>query len=194
MDKISYALGLSMGNNFLGTGIKEINIQQFTRGIETVLNGGTPEMSYDDAKKILNEYFQNLQANASSANKAAGQAFLEENGKREGVITTESGLQYEVLTAAIGQKPTPTNQVKVHYHGSLINGEVFDSSVQRGVPAEFGVTQVISGWVEGLQLMSKGSKYRFFIPSDLAYGDQGAGDAIAPGSALIFDVELIDIL
>lgn len=193
MDKISYALGLSMGNNFIGSGISELNIEQFVKGINAVLKGEKPEMSYDEAKETINEFFTNLQQKASAANLEVGQKFLEENKKKEGVVTTPSGLQYEVLTAAIGEKPTATSKVKCHYHGTLMNGEVFDSSVMRGQPAEFGVNQVIPGWVEGLQLMSKGAKFKFFIPSNLAYGDAGAGELIAPGSTLIFEVELIDI-
>ncbi|GAB1358746.1 FKBP-type peptidyl-prolyl cis-trans isomerase [Porphyromonadaceae bacterium] len=194
MKKISYALGLSMGNNFIGTGIKDLDVDAFASALKAVMNGDEPEMSYDEAKETVNGYFQELQTKAYGANAEAGKKFLEENKSNEGVVCTPSGLQYKVLNEAIGQKPTLTNRVKCHYHGTLIDGTVFDSSVQRGTPAEFGVNQVIAGWVEGLQLMSKGSKFRFFIPADLAYGDHGAGEVIAPGSALIFDVELIDIL
>ena len=153
-----------------------------------------PEISYQEAQTIINEFFQALQAKVSEAAKQAGTAFLAENAKREGVVTLESGLQYEVVTEGNGATPSAADQVKVHYHGSLIDGTVFDSSVQRGEPATFGVTQVISGWVEALQLMPVGSKWRLFIPSDLAYGAQGAGQHIAPYSTLVFEVELLEIV
>ncbi len=152
-----------------------------------------PEISYQEAQAIINEFFEELQKKASEGAIKAGQDFLNENAKRPEVITLESGLQYEIIKDANGPKPKASDKVTVHYHGTLIDGKVFDSSVQRGEPATFGVTQVISGWVEALQLMPVGSKWKLFIPSNLAYGAQGAGQAIGPHTTLIFEVELIGI-
>lgn len=159
--------------------------------------GKKPEIDLHEAQQLLNAFFGKLEEEAKAASaeaRKAGEDFLAENAKREGVTTLPSGLQYEIMTTAIGQKPVATDKVRVHYHGTLIDGTVFDSSVQRGEPAEFGVTQVIPGWVEALQLMPKGSKWKLFIPYNLAYGEQGAGGAIAPYSTLIFEVELLDIV
>ena len=153
-----------------------------------------PEIGYQEAQAIISEFFQALQAKVSEAAQQEGKAFLAENAQRAEVVTTASGLQYEVITAGAGSIPSASDSVKVHYHGSLIDGTVFDSSVNRGEPATFGVTQVISGWVEALQLMPVGSKWKLYIPSDLAYGAQGAGQSIAPHSTLIFEVELLDIV
>ena len=194
MDKISYALGLSIGNNFLSSGIKNLNVEDFMRGVNDVLSEGTPEISYDEAKQIINDYFVKLQAEQVKLNEEAGEEFLRINKEKAGVVTLPSGLQYEILKKGTGDKPKATDKVKCHYHGTLINGTVFDSSVQRGEPATFGVSQVIQGWVEALQLMEKGSKWRLFIPSDLAYGARGAGEIIGPNSTLIFEVELLDIV
>ena len=198
-DRISYALGLSMGNNFKASGIKAINVQDFADGVAAVYNGLAPRMSYDEAKKEIQEYFTKMQAEQEAAqaqmaevNAKAGRDFLEENGKRVEVKTTASGLQYEVLQEGSGKQPKAEDFVTVHYTGKLIDGTVFDSSVERGEPATFGVTQVIPGWVEALQLMKEGAKYRLFIPSHLAYGPQGAGP-IGPNQTLIFDVELIKV-
>ena len=194
MDKISYALGLSIGNNFVGSGIKSLNIEDFVRGISDVLSENTPEISYDEAKQIINDYFVKLQAEQVKLNKEAGEEFLRINKEKTGVVALPSGLQYEILKKGTGARPKATDKVKCHYHGTLINGTVFDSSVQRGEPATFGVSQVIQGWVEALQLMEKGSKWKLFIPSDLAYGARGAGEIIGPDSTLIFEVELLDIV
>lgn len=194
MDKISYALGLSMGQNFLNTGIKTLNIEDFTRAIQAVYANEKPEISYDEAKQVINTYFEKLQNEALEVNTKAGEAFLTENAKNEGVVTLPSGLQYEIIKEGTGEKPKATDRVKCHYHGTLIDGRVFDSSVSRGEPAEFGVNQVIPGWVEALQLMPKGSTWKLYIPSQLAYGQRGAGEMIAPNSTLIFEVELIDIV
>lgn len=198
-DRISYALGLSMGNNFKASGIKAINVQDFADGVAAVYNGLAPRMSYDEAKKEIQEYFTKMQAEQEAAqaqmaevNAKAGRDFLEENGKRVEVKTTASGLQYEVFQEGSGKQPKAEDFVTVHYTGKLIDGTVFDSSVERGEPATFGVTQVIPGWVEALQLMKEGAKYRLFIPSQLAYGPQGAGP-IGPNQTLIFDVELIKV-
>ncbi|MGM9827815.1 MAG: FKBP-type peptidyl-prolyl cis-trans isomerase [Muribaculaceae bacterium] len=198
-DRISYALGLSMGNNFKASGIKEINVQDFADGVAAVYSGLAPRMSYDEAKAEIQRFFGEMQkeqeeqaARMADVNAKAGREFLLENGKRVEVKTTESGLQYEVLTEGKGARPTASDKVTVHYTGKLIDGTVFDSSVERGEPATFGVTQVIPGWVEALQLMSEGAKYRLYIPSQLAYGPQGAGP-IGPNQTLIFDVELLKI-
>ena len=194
MDKISYALGLSIGNNFQNSGINNLQVEDFVKGLKDVLGGAEPEISYDEAKLVINDYFMNLQKERLELNKKAGEEFLNINKGKAGVVTLPSGLQYQVLQKGEGPKPTASDKVKCHYHGTLINGTVFDSSVQRGEPAVFGVSQVIPGWVEALQLMPVGSKWRLFIPSDLAYGEHGAGEAIEPNSALVFDVELLDIV
>lgn len=194
MDKVSYALGLSIGNNFQNSGIQNLQIEDFVKGLKDVLEEKNPEINYDEAKQVINEFFMQLQKEKLELNKKAGEEFLNINKGKAGVVTLPSGLQYQVLTKGTGAKPTANDKVKCHYHGTLINGTVFDSSVQRGEPAVFGVSQVIPGWVEALQLMEVGSKWRLFIPSDLAYGEHGAGDAIEPNSALVFDVELLDIV
>lgn len=202
LDRISYALGLSMANNFRASGISELNVQDFADGVAAVFYGATPKMTYDEAKAEIQNFFAELEKKQRAAaeeagkqNKEAGEAFLAENGKRVEVKTTPSGLQYEVLTEGDGPMPEATDQVEVHYTGKLIDGTVFDSSVDRGVPATFGVTQVIPGWVEALQLMKAGSKWRLFIPSNLAYGPNGApGSPIGPNSTLIFDVELLKVI
>ena len=194
MDKISYALGLIIGNNFFTSGVKNLIVEDFIKGINDVLSEKTPDISYDEAKEMVNDYFVKLQAEQVKLNKETGEEFLRINKEKSGVITLPSGLQYEVLNKGTGAKPKPTDKVKCHYHGTLINGTVFDSSVQRGEPATFGVSQVIQGWVEALQLMETGSKWRLFIPSELAYGKRGAGDTIGPDSTLIFEVELLDIV
>jgi len=194
MEKISYALGLSLGNNLLSSGIKQLYVAKLAKGIQDVLEQNQPEISYQEAQQVINEFFGALQAKANESIIAEGKSFLTENAKRDGVVTLASGLQYEVITSGSGVKPKASDTVKVHYHGTLIDGNVFDSSVSRGEPATFGVTQVISGWVEALQLMPVGSKWKLFIPSELAYGAQGAGQAIAPHSTLIFEVELLEII
>lgn len=192
LDRISYALGLSMGNNFRASGIQQLNVQDFADGVAAVFYGSEPKMTYDEAKAEIQKYFGELEAKQQA--EAAGKQYLEENGKRVEVKTTPSGLQYEVLVEGDGPMPKSTDRVEVHYTGKLIDGTVFDSSVDRGVPATFGVTQVIPGWVEALQLMKAGSKWRLFIPSQLAYGPQGAGGVIGPNATLIFDVELLRVL
>lgn len=200
-DSLSYALGLSMGNNFRASGIEKINVQDFADGVAAVFYGTQPKMSYDEAKAEIQKYFTELEAKQQKAaaamaevNEKAGNEFLAENAKRAEVKTTESGLQYEILKEGDGAKPAATDQVVVHYTGKLIDGTVFDSSEERGVPATFGVTQVIPGWVEALQLMPVGSTWRLFIPSALAYGPQGAGGVIGPNQTLIFDVSLLEIV
>ena len=193
MEKLSYALGLIIGNNLKGMNIEGLLTTEFTRAVEQVLNGEKTEMTEVQAQGLVQEFLREQQEAAGQAAREAGENFLAENAKREGVKVTETGLQYEVLTPALGIKPTPTDTVTCHYEGRLIDGTVFDSSYRRGEPASFPLQGVIRGWTEGLQLMSIGSKFRFFIPFDLAYGAQGAGGSIPPYAALVFDVELLGI-
>ncbi len=200
LERISYALGLSMGNNFRSSGIKELDIKEFADGVAAVFAGSELKMSYDEAKEEIRKFFtaleekQKEEANkVAEMNAAAGKAFLDENAKREEIIVTNSGLQYEILQEGNGAQPTAADSVTVHYTGKCLDGTVFDSSVERGTPATFGVTQVIAGWVEALQLMKEGDKWRLYIPSDLAYGLNGAGGVIGPNATLIFDVELIKV-
>lgn len=194
MDKISYALGVSLGNNLKNSGFDGLDYQKLSDGIKHVIQNEKLEMSIQEAQTIINDYFQQLQEKAFEQNIQEGKTFLVENAKRAEVKTTASGLQYEIIKEGNGQTPAASDRVKVHYHGTLINGNVFDSSVSRGEPATFGVTQVIQGWVEALQLMPVGSKWKLYIPSELAYGAQGAGQSIAPHTTLIFEVELLDIV
>ena len=193
MDKISYALGLSMGQNLMSSGVESLNYQDLAAGIEDVLTKQQPKISYQEAQQVLNQFFQELEAKVAGAAKAEGEKFLAENAKREGVKVTASGLQYEILEPSLGQKPKATDTVRVHYEGTLIDGTVFDSSYRRGESITFPLNGVIAGWTEGLQLMSIGSKYKFFIPYQLAYGERGAGASIPPYAALIFTVELLGI-
>ena len=193
MDKISYAIGLSMGQNLLGSGVTSLEYADLAAGIKDVLEKNQPQISYQEAQQVLGQFFSELEAKIAGEAKAAGEAFLAENAKREGVKVTESGLQYEVLEATIGQKPKATDKVRVHYEGTLIDGTVFDSSYKRGESITFGLNQVIKGWTEGLQLMSIGSKYKLYLPYQLAYGERGAGANIPPYAALIFTVELLGI-
>lgn len=194
MEKVSYALGLSLGNNLLGSGVNALDYAELAQGIQDVMEQKKPKMSYEEAQAVINDFFQTLQAKVGGQAQSEGIAFLEENSKRAEVVTLASGLQYEIMSEGTGAIPKSSDNVKVHYHGTLIDGKVFDSSVNRGEPATFGVTQVISGWVEALQLMPVGSKWKLYIPSELAYGAQGAGQAIAPHTALVFEVELLDIV
>lgn len=193
MDKISYAIGLSMGQNLLGSGVTSLEYADLAAGIKDVLEKNQPQISYQEAQQVLGKFFSELEAKIAGEAKAAGEAFLAENAKREGVKVTDSGLQYEVLEATIGQKPKATDKVRVHYEGTLIDGTVFDSSYKRGESITFGLNQVIKGWTEGLQLMSIGSKYKLYLPYQLAYGERGAGANIPPYAALIFTVELLGI-
>lgn len=200
IDRISYALGLSMGNNFRSSGIDKLNFEDFAAGVKAVFTGETPAMTYDEAKEEIRKFFTEMEerqkaqaAEMGKINAEAGKAYLEENGKRPEIKTTPSGLQYEVIEEGNGDSPLATDQVEVHYTGRLIDGTVFDSSVDRGMPATFGVTQVIPGWVEALQMMKPGAKWRLHIPANLAYGAQGAGP-IGPNSTLIFDVELLRVI
>ena len=202
MDKLSYALGLGIGQQLKQMGLKDVlKIEDFSQSIIDVLADADLKVSHAEGQKIVNDFFQKLEdvkraeaAEAGKAAKADGEKFLAENAKKAGVITTASGLQYEVLTEGTGKKPKATDKVRCHYEGRLIDGTVFDSSYQRNEPADFGLQQVIAGWTEGVQLMAEGAKYRFYIPYMLAYGEGGAGALIPPFSALIFDVELIKVL
>lgn len=171
-----------------------MNVEDFIKGINDVLKGEKLEMTHAEAQKVVNEHFKQLAEEAYAQNKASGEAFLAENAKKEGVVTLPSGLQYEVITEGSGKQPSATDRVQCHYEGTLIDGTVFDSSIKRGEPAVFGVNQVIRGWVEALQLMKEGAKWRLYIPYDMAYGEHGAGEMIPPYSALVFEVELIKVL
>ena len=194
MDKISYSLGLSIGQQFQSLGIKELVTDDFVAAVSDVLSGRDPQVSYTEAKALINDYFTRLQSERFENNKAAGAEYLLINGHRDDVVTLESGLQYQVLKKGDGPRPKATDTVKCHYHGTLINGTVFDSSVDRGEPASFPVGGVIKGWQEILPMMPVGSKWRVVIPYDLAYGERGAGQMIEPFSTLIFDIELLGIL
>ena len=198
-EQISYIIGRDLARNFSQQGL-ELDIDVLAASLKEALAGQPSRLTQEQmeaAMRKLQEQFEENEPqqdnNVSSNNKAEGEAFLAENKNKPGVTTLPSGLQYEVLTEGTGKKPTPRSSVTTHYHGTLINGNVFDSSYQRGQPATFGVNQVIAGWTEALQLMPEGSKWRLYIPSDLAYGKRGAGRDIGPDSALIFDVELLKV-
>ena len=198
MDKFSYALGLGIGQQLKQMGLKgTLVINDFAASITDVLEGNDLKVSHQEGQKIVNAFFQELEQKQNAAKAAAGKVakeegskFLAENAKKDGIIVTKSGLQYEVLTEGTGKKPT----VRCHYEGRLLDGTVFDSSYKRNAPADFGLQQVIAGWTEGVQLMAEGAKYRFYIPYMLAYGEGGAGASIPPFATLIFDVELIKVL
>lgn len=194
MKNISYALGMTMAVNFLKSGIKDLDVDAFAKAMKSVYKKEATELSADEAREIIDSYFNKMQAEADSVNKQAGADYLEKNKKREGVHTTASGLQYEILQEGKGDKPKATDTVRCHYEGRLLDGRVFDSSYQRNKPADFPVNQVIPGWVEALQLMPVGSKWRLHIPSDLAYGAQQVNELIGPNSTLVFDVELMQIV
>ena len=201
MDKVSYALGLGIGQQLAQMGATDLNVDDFAQSIKDVLAGRELKVSHREAQQIVQDYFAKkeevLNAERNAKGKAAkeeGEKYLALNAKKEGVVTLPSGLQYQVLREGNGKKPSAKDSVKCHYEGFLIDGTVFDSSVQRGEPAVFGLQQVIAGWTEGLQLMQEGAKYRFFIPYRLAYGEGGAGGMIPPYAALIFDVELIEVV
>jgi len=199
MDKVSYALGIGIGRQLSQMGAADLNIDDFAQAIKDVIAG---ELKFGDAEaqQIVQEFFakqeEKQKAEAAEKGKAAkqdGEKFLAENGKKEGVITTASGLQYQVLREGNGQSPKATDTVECHYEGTLIDGTKFDSSYDRGQTATFPLNQVIAGWTEGLQLMKEGGKYRFFIPYELGYGERGAGASIPPFSTLVFDVELVSV-
>jgi len=193
MDKISYALGMNIAQSLKVSGLEKIVYDDFLNGLKTVFEKNVPVMDMDQANLLLQEHFKAIQEIKQQESRQQGLKFLSENGKRKEVVTLPSGLQYEVIKEGNGANPGATDRVKCHYHGTLIDGTVFDSSVQRGEPAVFPVDGVIKGWVEALQLMQEGSKWRLFVPSELAYGSQGAGGVIGPDATLIFEVELLKI-
>ena len=200
MDKVSSALGLGIGRQLAQMGANDLSIEDFAAAIKDVIAGNELKVSNREAQTIVQEYFRKKEEklNAERAEKgkvakAEGEKYLAENAKKEGVTVLPSGLQYMVLKEGNGNKPKATDTVKCHYEGFLIDGTVFDSSVERGEPAEFALNQVIAGWTEGLQLMQEGAKYRFFIPYILGYGEGGAGASIPPFATLIFDVELLEV-
>jgi FKBP-type peptidyl-prolyl cis-trans isomerase FklB len=200
MDNVSYALGLGIGSQLKSMGAESLNIDDFAQAIKDVLNDSELKISMADSQKIVQKFFQEQEAKQRAAMaetgkklKAEGEAYLAENAKKDGIITTASGLQYTVLKEGTGKSPKATDTVVCHYEGFLTNGTVFDSSIQRGEPAAFPLNGVIAGWTEGLQLMKEGGKNRFFIPYHLAYGEAGAAGSIPPYAALIFDVELIEV-
>ncbi|AUD04708.1 peptidylprolyl isomerase [Spirosoma pollinicola] len=200
-DSVSYSIGLFMAQNLKQQGISDLNNALLMRGLNDALSGQATQLTQTQAGQVMNSYMQKQMAvrnaegiKASAENKKIGDAFLTENKAKSGVVTTKSGLQYSIEKEGTGAKPAATDRVKVHYTGKTLDGKVFDSSVERGQPAEFGVNEVIKGWTEALQLMPIGSKWKLYIPADLAYGDRGAGADIKPGSTLVFDVELLDIV
>ena len=198
VESARYALGVSTGASYKET-LKtlpgeEIDVDNVIAGFVQAIKGDSLKMTPEAAQRYLNNYFMEAQTREANENKEAGEKFLAENKTKDGVFTTESGLQYQVITEGTGAKPTATDRVKVHYTGTLLDGTKFDSSLDRGEPTVFGVNQVIKGWTEGLQLMPVGSKYIFWIPSELAYGRQGAGRDIKPNSVLKFEVELLEIV
>lgn len=201
MDKVSYALGLGIGRQLTDMGAKDLNIDDFAQAIKDVLVGGEVKLDDAEAQTIVSKFFEEQEKKQRAAaaerfaeNKVKGEAYLKANADKEGVVTLPSGLQYQILKAGNGKQPKATDRVRCHYEGMLIDGTIFDSSFKRNEPAVFGLNQVIKGWTEGVQLMSEGAKYRFFIPYELGYGERGAGRSIPPFSALIFDVELLEVL
>lgn len=194
MDKLSYAWGMAMGQQLKGMGVEKLEFNSYVAALKAVYGEGKPEMEPEEAQKLINEYLQQLQEKMTAAVREQSKKFFDENRAKEGVKETASGLQYIVEKEGKGITPTATDEVTVHYTGRLLDGTVFDSSVNRGEPATFPLNRVIPGWTEGVQLMKEGAKYRFFIPSDLAYGPQGIPNAIPPHSTLIFDVELIKVI
>lgn len=201
MDKLSYALGMSIAHNMLQSGVKELNFDDFRAGLEACFKGEEPAVPFEEAGEVLNTYFSKLEAEQRAAQAAASESFKKEgaeflaaNKTNEGVVELPSGLQYKVIKEGNGKKPSATSQVKCHYEGSFISGDVFDSSYRRNEPAVFGLNQVIPGWTEGLQLMSEGSEWMLYLPYNLAYSENGAPGAIPPYATLIFKVELIEVL
>lgn len=201
MDKVSYALGLGIGRQLSQMGADSLNIDDFAQAIKDILAGKEPAVSDAEAQTLVKDFFEKQEAKQRAAaaekfkdTKEKGEKYLAENAKKEGVVTLPSGLQYQVIKEGNGRKPKATDKVKCHYEGMLIDGTLFDSSIQRGEPATFPLNGVIAGWTEGLQLMQEGAKYRFFIPYQLGYGEQGAGSSIPPFAALVFDVELIEVI
>ena len=201
MDKVSYALGLGIGRQLSQMGADNLDIDDFAKAIKDILAGKKPEIDDAEAQTLVKDFFEKQEAKQRAAaaekfkeTKEKGEAYLAENAKKEGVVTLPSGLQYQVIKEGNGRRPKATDKVKCHYEGMLVDGSLFDSSIQRGEPATFPLNGVIKGWTEGLQLMQEGAKYRFFIPYHLGYGENGAGASIPPFAALVFDVELIEVV
>ena len=194
MENLSYALGMVIGHNLKGMGVKNLNATQFAQAVTDVLEGHATLLDDGEAQRTVSEFLQRQQAEAGKAVREEGERYLAENAQKEGVTVLPSGLQYVVLAEGKGSKPKATDRVKCHYEGTLTNGQVFDSSYRRGEPAVFPLNGVIAGWTEGVQLMAEGAKFRFFIPYSLAYGERGAGQSIPPYAALVFDVELIEVV
>ncbi|KOH45789.1 FKBP-type peptidyl-prolyl cis-trans isomerase [Sunxiuqinia dokdonensis] len=197
-DSASYAIGVLVGDQnkqqLESSGAKDFNMEVLVTAFEKQLNGEETKMTIEDARTYIQSYFQKMAEAEGVNNRTEGEAFLASNKEKDGIVVTESGLQYEILEVGDGPKPTADQQVKVHYTGTLLDGTVFDSSVERGEPATFGVSQVIPGWTEALQLMPEGSKWKVYIPGDLAYGERGAGADIGPNATLIFEVELLEVI
>ncbi|MEJ8768041.1 FKBP-type peptidyl-prolyl cis-trans isomerase [Prevotella sp. HCN-7019] len=201
MDKVSYALGLGIGRQLSQMGADNLDIDDFAKAIKDILSGNEPAVGDAEAQTLVKDFFEKQEAKQRAAaaekfkdTKEKGEKYLAENAKKEGVVTLPSGLQYQIIKEGNGRKPKATDKVKCHYEGMLIDGTLFDSSIQRGEPATFPLNGVIAGWTEGLQLMQEGAKYRFFIPYNLGYGEHGAGASIPPFAALVFDVELIEVI
>lgn len=194
MEKLSYALGMVIGHNLKGMGVNNLNAADFAAAVSDVITNQTAKLDDAEAQQLVNNFLQKQQEAAGKAVREDGERFLAENAKKEGVTVLPSGLQYTVIKEGTGANPVATDRVKCHYEGTLPNGTVFDSSYKRGEPAVFPLNGVIAGWTEGVQLMKEGAKYRFFIPYHLAYGERGAGQSIPPYAALVFDVELLEIV
>lgn len=192
-DKVSYALGLSIGSNLKGTGVNDLVVEDFVAGVKAIFEMTTPSISPEEAQNVLGAFFEELQNKTKNANLEAGRKYMEENKNKPGVVCLENGLQYEILEEGSGKKPVKTDTVTVHYEGTLTNGAIFDSSIKRGEPASFPLTGVISGWTEILQLMPVGSKWRVTIPAHMAYGERGAGQMIGPNATLVFEIHLLAI-
>jgi FKBP-type peptidyl-prolyl cis-trans isomerase FklB len=193
-DSLSYCFGLLIGNNLYTQGVKDVNQEQFLSGFNQGYSNQEPAISLEAANIFVQDYFNKQVSEEANMNLEKSTAFLAENKTKEGVITTASGLQYKIITPGTGEFPQAADQVRVHYHGTFTDGKVFDSSIDRGEPIVFGVNQVIPGWTEALQLMQPGARWMLFIPPDLAYGENGAGGVIGPNMALVFEVELIEIV
>lgn len=193
MKNISYAIGMNIGANLLQSGAKNLDYAEVAAGLQAIIEGKEPRIAKNEAGALLNKFFTELEEKMAEAAKSEGEAFLAANATRKGVVSLPSSLQYEIMKEGNGPKPKATDTVLCHYHGTLVDGTVFDSSVRRGQPAAFPVNGVIAGWVEALQLMPVGSKWKLFIPYNLAYGARGAGESIPPYAALVFEVELLEI-
>ena len=193
LDTVSYSLGVNIGSNIKQQGVKNLNLNALMKGMEQALAGDSTWLNDQEAMSAIQGYFTKISEAKGAESKKAGEAFLAENGKKKGITTTASGLQYEVIKMGDGDKPLATDEVTVHYHGTTTDGQVFDSSKDRGEPATFPLNGVIAGWTEALQLMPKGSIFKLYLPSNLAYGERGAGEKIPPHAVLIFEVELLDI-